>query len=147
MAQQRRVRGLDIAKLVFHVVGMENSGHGVLRKRLARRAVLTFIAKVAPLRIGMDACGSAPDGARCFREYGHDGRVIAPPFVKASVKSPKNAARDAEALCEAVPRPPMGVVPSNRVEPPDLQALPRLRERLMKARTAWVHELRGLLSE
>ena len=147
MAQTLSVLGIDIATLVFHVVGMDDSGHVVLRKRLARSAWLTFIANVPPLRIGMEACGSAQYWARCVREHGHDVRLIAPQFVKASVKSPKHDARDAEAICEAVTRPTMRVVPIKRVEPQDLQALHRIRERLITARTALVHEIRGLLHE
>jgi transposase len=146
MAQHMSVLGIDIAKQVFHVVGMDDSGHVVLRKRLARSALLPFMANVPPLRIGMEAWGSAHYWARRFREHGHDVRLIAPQFVKASVKSPKHDARDAEAICEAVTRPTRRFVPITRVEPQDLQALHRIRERLIKARTALVHEIRGLLS-
>jgi transposase len=120
MAQQMSVLGIDIAKQVCHVVGMDDSGHVVLRKRLARSTLLTFMANVPPLRIGMEACGSAHDWARRFREHGHDVRLIAPPFVKAYVKSPKHDARDAEAICEAVTRPTMRLVPIKRVEQQDL---------------------------
>src|ERR671915_1061423 len=147
MAQTITVLGIDIAKLVFHVVGMDDSGHVVLRKRLARSALLSFIASLPPLRIGMEACGSAHYWARCFREQGHDVRLIAPQFIKAYVKSPKHDARDAEAICEAVTRPTMRFVPIKRLEQQDLQALHRVRERLVKARTALVNEIRGLLSE
>jgi transposase len=126
---------------------MDSSGHVVLRKRLARSALLTFMANVPPLRIGMEACGSAHDWARRFRAHGHDVRLIAPQFVKAHVKSPKNDARDAEAICEAVTRPTMRFVPIKRVEQQDLQALPRIRERRITARTALVNEIRGLLNE
>jgi transposase len=147
MAQTISVLGIDIAKLVFHVVGMDDAGQVVLRKRLARSELLTFIANVPPLRIGMEACGSAHYWARCFREYGHEVRLIAPQFVKAYVKSPKNDARDAEAICEAVTRPTMRFVPIKRVEQQDLQALHRIRERLITARTALVNEIRGLLNE
>jgi transposase len=147
MTQKISLLGIDIAKLVFHVVGMDPTGHVVLRKRLARSELLPFIATLPPLRIGMEACGSAHYWARCFREHGHDVKLMAPHVVKASVKSPKNEARDAEALCEAVTRPTMRFVPITRVEQQDLQALQRVRERLMKARTALVNEIRGLLSE
>jgi transposase len=147
MAQAITVLGIDIAKLVFHVVGMDDAGRVVLRKRITRSALLTFIANLPPLRIGMEACGSAHSWARQFREHGHDVRLIAPQFIKAYVKSPKNDARDAEAICEAVTRPTMRFVPIKRVEQQDLQALHRVRERLMKARTALVNEIRGLLSE
>jgi transposase len=147
MAQTISVLGIDIAKLVFHVVGMDDAGHVVLRKRLARSELPRVIASLPPLRIGMEACGSAHDWARRFREPGHDVRLIAPPFVKAYVKSPQNDARDAEATCEAVTRPTMRFVPVKRVEQQDLQALHRLRERLIKTRTTLVHEIRGLLNE
>jgi transposase len=82
MAQQLSVLGIDIAKQVFHVVGMDDSGHVVLRKRLARSALLSFIANVPPLRIGMEACGSAHYWARRFREHGHEVRLIAPPICQ-----------------------------------------------------------------
>jgi transposase len=147
MAQTISVLGIDIAKLVFHVVGMDDSGQVVLRKRIARSELLTFIANLPPLRIGMEACGSAHYWARCFREHGHNVRLIAPQFVKAYVKSPKNDARDAEAICEAMTRPTMRFVPIKRVEQQDLQALHRIRERLITARTALVNEIRGLLNE
>jgi transposase len=147
MAQTISVLGIDIAKLVFHVVGMNDSGHVVLRKRIARSELLTFMANVPPLRIGMEACGSAHDWARCVREHGHDVWLIAPQFVKAYVKSPKNDARDVEAIGEAVTRPTMRLVPIKRVEQQDLQALHRIRERLITARTVLVNEIRGLLNE
>ncbi len=147
MAQKIHVLGIDIAKLVFHVVGMDHTGQVVLRKRLARRELLRFVATLPPLRIGMEACGSAHYWARRFRAQGHDVRLIAPQFVKAYVKSPKNDTRDAEAICEAVTRPTMRFVPIKQVEQQDLQALHRVRERLVKARTALVNEIRGLLSE
>jgi transposase len=102
---------------------------------------------LSPLRIGMEACGSAHYWARRFREHGHEVRLIAPQFVKAYVKSPKNDTRDAEAICEAVTRSTRRFVPIKQLEPQDLQALHRVRERLVKARTALVKEIRGLLSE
>jgi len=147
MAQKISVLGIDIAKLVFHVVGMDETGHVVLRKRIARRELRPFIAKLPSLRIGMEACGSAHGWARRFREHGHDVKLIAPQFVKASVKSPKNDARDAEAICEAMTRPTMRFVPTKQLEQQDLHALHQVRARLIKARTALVNEIRGLLSE
>jgi transposase len=147
MAQKISVLGIDIAKLVFHVVGMDDTGHVVLRKRISRGEVLHFIAAHPPALIGMEACGSAHYWARRFREHGHEVRLIAPQFVKAYVKSPKNDTRDAEAICEAVTRPTMRFVPIKELEQQDLQALHRVRERLVKARTALVNEIRGLLSE
>src|SRR5262245_61264528 len=147
MAQTISALGIDIAKLVFHIVGMDDSGHVVLRKRMARSELLHFIATLPPALIGMEACGSAHYWARCVREHGHDVRLIAPQFIKAYVKSPKHEARDAEAICEAVTRPTMRFVPIKRIEQQDLQALHRIRERLIKARTALVNEIRGLLNE
>ena len=147
LAQKISVLGIDIAKLVFHVVGMDDAGHVVLRKHIAHSELRHVIATQPPALIGMEACGSAHDWARCFRAHGHEVRLITPPFVKPYVKSPKNDARDAEALCEAVTRPTMRFVPIKRVEPQDLQALHRVRERLVKARTALVNEIRGLLHE
>jgi transposase len=147
MAQTITGLGIDIATLVLHVVGMDDTGHVVLRKRVARRELLHGIATLPPVLMGMEACGSAHDWARRFRAHGHDVRLIAPPCVKASVKSPKHEARDAEAIGQAVTRPTRRCVPITRVEPQDLQALHRIRERLMNARTALVHEMRGLLSE
>jgi transposase len=145
MAQTIRVLGIDIAKLVFHVVGMDDTGHVVRRKRLARSELRHFIATWPPRRMGMDACGRAHDWARCVREHGHDVRLIAPPCVNASLKSPKHDTRDAEAIGEAVTRPTMRFVPIKQPEPQDLQALHRVRARLIKARTALIHEMRGLL--
>jgi transposase len=147
MAQTISVLGLAIAKLVFHVVGREESGQVVRRKRLARSTWLTVMATVPPLRIGMEACGSAHDGARCVREQGHDGRLMAPPLVNASVTSPTHEARAAKASCEAVTRPTRRFGPIARVEPPDLQARQRIRERLITARTALVKAIRGRLNE
>jgi transposase len=147
MAQTISVLGIDIAKHVFHVVGMDDAGHVVLRKRLARSELLHFIATLPAALIGMEACGGAHYWARCFRAHGHEVRLIAPQFVKPYVKSPKNDARDAEAICEAVTRPTMRFVPIKRVEQQDLQALHRVRARLIKARTALVNEIRGLLHE
>jgi transposase len=147
MAQPMSVLGIDLATRAFHGVGMDDSGPAVLRKRLARRALLPLRAKVPPLRLGMAARGSAHDWARQLREPGHDVRLSAPPFSTASVQSPKNAAREAEASGAAVTRPTMRFVPVTRAEQQDLQALHRARERLIKARPAVVHESRGLRSE
>jgi transposase len=147
MAPTITVLGIDLAKLVFHVVGMDDTGHVVLRKRMARGALLHFIATLPPALIGLEACGSAHYWARRFREHGHEVRLIAPQFVKAYVKSPKHETRDAEAICEAVTRPTMRFVPMKQLEQQDLQALHRIRARLIKARTALVNEIRGLLSE
>jgi len=95
----------------------------------------------------MEACGGAHDWARCLREQGHEVKLMAPQFVKPYVKSNKNDMRDAEAIAEAVTRPSMRFVPVKDVAQQDIQALHRVRERLVTARTALVNEMRGLLAE
>jgi transposase len=147
MAQQITVLGIDIAKLVCHIVGMDDTGPVVLRGRMARGAWRHCIATLPPALIGMDACGSARYWARRFRERGHEVRLRAPPFVNAYVKSPKHDTREAEAVCEAVTRPAMPVVPVKQLAQQGVQALHQIRARLIKARTALINAIRGLLSE
>jgi transposase len=147
MKQEMSVLGIDIAKRVFHAVGMDNTGKIVFRKRLSRHDLMPFMAKLPPVRIGMEACGGAPYWARRFRAHGHEVQLMAPQFVKPYVKSHKNDSRDAEASAEAVTRPTMRFVPIKDVDQQDIQALHRVRERLMGARTALVNEVHGLLHE
>jgi transposase len=113
MKQKATVLGIDLAKRVFHLVGMNETGHVVLKKRLTREALLPFITQLSPVLIGMEACGGAHYWARRFRVYGQTVQLIAPQFVKPYVKSNKNDPADAEALCEAVTRPTMRFVPMN----------------------------------
>jgi transposase len=141
------VLGIDIAKRVFHVVGMDERGQIVLRKRLSRNALMPFIATLPPVLIGMEACGGAHYWARRFREHGHEVKLMAPQFVKPYVKSNKNDMRDAEGIGEAVTRPTMRFVPVKDVDQQDIQALHRVRERLMGERTALVNEVHGLMNE
>jgi transposase len=147
MTQKISGLGIDSATLVFHVVGMDDTGHVGLWQRIARSEWLPLIAQFSPLRMGMEAGGSAHDWARRFREHGHEVRLIGPPCVTASVKSPQHDARDAEAICDAMSCPTRRFVPIQQPEPLDLHALHRVRERLIKARTALVKEIRGLLNE
>jgi transposase len=147
MKQNPSVLGIDLAQRIFHLVGMDDAGHVVLKKRLTREALLPFIAQLSPVVIGMEACGGAHYWARQFRAHGHTVKLIAPQFVKPYVKSNKNDPADAEAICEAVTRPTMRFVPIKEVEQQDLQSLQRARERVVKARTALVNEIRGLLAE
>ena len=102
MKSEMSVLGIDIAKRVFHVVGMDERGKIVLRQRLSRHALMPFIAKVPPVLIGMEACGGAHYWARRFREHGHEVKLMAPQFVRPYVKSNKNDTRDAEGISEAV---------------------------------------------
>ena len=147
MAKKLSVLGIDIAKQVFHLVGMDAHGTIVIRKRLYRAQLMAFIAQLAPTLIGLEACGGAHYWARRFREHGHEVKLMAPQFVTPYRKANKNDLRDAEAIAEAVTRPTMRFVPVKSVEQQDLQALHRVRERLMKARTALINETRGLLHE
>jgi transposase len=119
----------------------------VVRKRLYRAQVMVFIAKLPPALIGMEACGGAHYWARRFREHGHEVRLMAPQFVTPYRKANQNDLRDAEAIAEAMTRPTMRFGPVKSVDQQDLQALHRVRERLMKARTALINETRGLLHE
>jgi transposase len=147
MKKKLSVLGIDIAKHVFHLVGMDAHGTIVVRKRLYRAQVMAFIMQLPPTRIGMEACGGAHYWARCFREHGHEVMLMAPQFVTPYRKANKNDLRDAEAIAEAMTRPTMRFVPVKSVAQQDLQALHRVRERLMKARTALINETRGLLHE
>ena len=138
---------IDIAKQVFPLVGMDEQGTILVRKRLYRAQVMAFIAQLPPTRIGMEACGGAHDWARRFREHGHEVKLMAPQFVKPYVKANKNDMRDAEAIAEAVTRPTRRFVPTKEVAQQDIQALHRVRERLMGERTALVNTVHGLLHE
>jgi transposase len=141
------VLGVDIAKRVLHAVGMDETGTIVSRKQLSRPDLMPVMAQLPPVRIGMEACGGAHDWARRFREHGHEVKRMAPQFVKPYVKSNKNDSRDAEAIAEAVTRPTMRCVPTKDVDQQDIQALHRVRERLIGERTARVNEVHGLLHE
>src|SRR5712692_4796866 len=147
MKQEMNVLGIDIAKRVFHAIGMDNTGKIVFRKRFSRHDLMPFLAKLPPVLIGMEACGGAHYWARRFREHGHEVKLMAPQFVKPYIKSNKNDMRDAEGIGEAVTRPTMRFVPIKNVDQQDIQALHRVRERLIGARTALVNEIHGLLHE
>jgi len=147
MKQKVNNVGIDLAKNVFHLVGTDTRGTILWRKRLARNALMPFMAQLPPVTIGMEACGGSHYWARQFRQQGHDVKLMAPQFVKPYVKSNKNDMRDAEAIAEAVTRPTMRFVPIKEVDQQDIQALHRIRARLMKERTALINEMRGLLGE
>jgi transposase len=139
--------GLDLAKNLFHVHGVDERGKLVLRKALRRAEVTSFFARLAPCLIGMEACGSAHFWARKLSELGHTVKLMAPQFVKPYVKTNKNDARDAEAICEAVARPNMRFVAIKSVEQQALLGVHRARQAFVTARTAQSNQLRGLLSE
>ena len=139
--------GIDLAKNVFQVHGVDERGKAVLRKQLKRKDVMKFFANLEPCLIGMEACGSAHYWARKLSEFGHTVRLIAPQFVKPYVKTNKNDRNDAEAICEAVGRPNMHFVPVKTAEQQAVLALHRARQGFVKARTAQANQIRGLLAE
>ncbi len=141
------VLGIDLAKQLFHVVGMNDKGQVVLKKRIARSGLERFIALLRPALIGMESCGTSHYWGRIFAGYGHEVRLIPPQFVKPYVKSNKNDIADAEAIAEAVGRPTMRFAAIKRIEQQDIQALHRVRERLVRERTALVNQMRGFLGE
>jgi transposase len=139
--------GVDLAKNLFQVHGVDERGKVVLRRALKRAEMSSFFARIVPCLIGMEACGGAHFWARKLSELGHTVRLMAPQFVKPYVKTNKSDARDAEAICEAVARPNMRFVPIKTVEQQALLAVHRVRQAFVSARTAQSNQLRGLLSE
>lgn len=139
--------GIDLAKNVFHLHGVDRHGNVVLQKRVSRRVLPSLMAKLAPCRVGIEACTGAHYWSRVLRTYGHEVGMMNAQFVKPYVKSNKNDCNDAEAICEAVSRPNMRFVTPKNVEQQDIQSLHRIRQRLVQQRTTLVNQLRGLLSE
>ena len=137
--------GLDIAKHVFQLHGVDEQGNVALRRRLRRDEVAPFFANLSACRVGLEACGGAHYWARRLSTLGHTARLIAPQFVKPNVKSNKNDANDAEAICTAVSRPHMRFVPAKSVEQRDIQCLHRVRSRLVATRTQLANQVRGLM--
>jgi len=139
--------GLDLAKNVFQVHGVDRQERSVAKRKLSRGQVRVYFEKLSPCLIGMEACASAHYWAREFGRMGHRVKLIAPQFVKPYVKSQKNDANDAEAICEAVGRPNMRFVTVKTVAQQDIQAIHRIRSELIRQRTAKANQIRGLLAE
>lgn len=139
--------GIDIAKRIFQIHGSDERGKAVLKKKLMRDQVLTFVANLPKCLVGIEACGGANYWAREITKPGHEVRLMAPQFVKPYVKTNKNDEADAEAICEAVARPNMRFVPVKSVEQQDILSIHKVRERLVKNRTALTNAIRGLLME
>lgn len=139
--------GVDLAKKLFQVHGVDERGTPVLRKQLKRSQVLSFFANLTPCLIGMEACCSAHHWARQLQKLGHTVKLMAPQFVKPYVKTNKNDMADAEAICEAVSRPTMRFVPMKNGEQQAVLALHRARQGFVRARTAQANQIRGLLAE
>lgn len=141
--------GVDLAKNVFQVHGVDRTEKPVWKRKLKRNEwIQVLLEKIEPgCVIGMEACGGAHHWARLLRAKGYTVKLIAPQFVKPYVKSNKNDANDAEAICEAMSRPNMRFVSIKTVQQQDAQAVHRIRAGLMEQRTAKVNQIRGLVSE
>jgi transposase len=139
--------GLDIAKSVFQVHGVDRHGKTVLRKRLTRAKILAFFANLPRCLIGLEAGGGAHHWARELRALGHEARLMPPQYVRAYVKTNKHDAADAEACCEAVQRPGMRFVPVKTKDQQATLMLHRVRDQLIGQRTATINALRGHLTE
>lgn len=139
--------GLDLAKSVFQVHGVDQAGEVVIRRKLARAKVLDFFAKLAPCLVGMEACAASHYWGRELRKLGHDARLMPPSYVKPYVKRQKNDAADAEAICEAVTRPSMRFVEIKLVEQQCVMVLHRVRQTLMRQRIQLSNAIRGHMGE
>jgi transposase len=141
------VIGIDIGKNSFHVVGLDERGAIVLRQKWSRGQVETGFANIPPCLIGMEACVGAHHLSRRLRVLGHDARLMPAKYVRPYSKGQKNDFRDAEAIAEAVQRPTMKFVATKTADQLDLQALHRVRERLVRQRTGISNQIRAFLLE
>ena len=143
--------GIDLAKNVFALHGVDGAGKPVLvRPNVARSALVELVANLPPCLIGMEACSGAHHWARLFAQHGHTVRLMAPKFVapyRLSGKRGKNDAADAQAICEAVTRPQMRFVPVKTIEQQGALMVHRARQGFVQQRTATINRIRGLLSE
>ena len=145
--QQVTTVGLDLAKNLFQVHGADAQGRPVLKRRLAREKVREFFADLPPCLVGLEACAAAHYWARELAKLGHTVRLMPPQYVRPYVKTNKHDAADAEAICEAVTRPGMRFVPVKEEGQQALLMLHRVREQLLKQRTATINALRAHLAE
>jgi len=139
--------GLDIAKSVFQVHGIDADGNVVFRRQLKRRYVLMFFQKLPPCLVGIEACASSHYWARELKALGHIVRLMPPSYVKPYVKRHKNDAVDAEAICEAVTRPSMRFVPIKTPEQQSCMTLHRTRHLFIRQQTATINSIRAYLAE
>ena len=142
---QIRSVGIDLGKTTFHVVALNAAGKVLLRKKFTQKQLITFTANMQTSLIGMEACSGAHFLGRVLREQGHDVKLIPAQFVKPFVKSNKNDFLDAEAIAEAVDRQNMRFVPIKTDDQLDLQAMHRVRDRLVARRTSVINQLRAFL--
>src|ERR1700677_4413521 len=139
--------GLDIAKSVFQVHGVDAGGQAIVRRQLKRRYVLTFFQKLSPCLVGIEACASAHHWSRELQALGHTVRLMPPAYVKPYVKRQKNDATDAEAICEAVTRANMRFVPTKTPEQQSGFVLHRTRHLFIRQLTSVINAIRAHLAE
>ena len=139
--------GIDLAKNVFQIHAVDRRGKTVLKKQIKRGQMLSLFTKIEPCLVGMEACGGAHYWARKLEQLGHRVKLMAPQFVKPYVKTNKNDAADAEAICEAVCRPNMRFVSIKSSEQQALLSVHRARQGFLKARTAQVNQVRDSVTE
>ena len=139
--------GLDIAKNVFQVHGVDENGKIAVRRQLKRRRVLAFFAKLPSCLVGMEACATSHYWAREIEKLGHEVRMMPPRYVKPYVKRNKNDAADAEAICEAVTRPTMRFVPIKTPEQQSVLMLHRTRQLFVHQRTTLINAIRAHMAE
>jgi transposase len=142
-----KVVGLDLAKNVFQIEGVDQRGRAVLRRQLRRSQVLTFFANLSPVLVGMEACGGAHYWARELTKLGHTIKLMNPKYVKAYVQTNKNDRVDAAAIAEAATRPKVPAVQVKQPWQQDLQSVHRAREQIKRERVAAGNQIRGLLAE
>jgi transposase len=139
--------GLDLAKDVFQIHRINEHGKVVEKKRIRRNRLLSYFASIPVHLVGMEACAGSNYWARKIEALGHQTRQMNPRFVKPYIKTNKNDANDAEGICEAVTRPSMRFVPNKSQEQMDMQAMQRVRDRMVRDRTGLINQCRGLLLE
>ncbi len=141
------ILGVDIAKNVFQLHGLNRGGRVVLKRRVMRDQLLAVVAQIEPCIVVVEACTGAFYWSRKFEALGHQVKVISPQYVKPFVRRQKNDGNDAEAICTAARQPHIPLVPKKTIEQQDIQALHRARQRMVNHRTAVVSQIRGLLLE
>ena len=139
--------GIDLGKTVFHLIGLDEHGKVIAKKKCSRSQLLAYTANIPAALIGMEACCGSHHLGAALAVQGHQVRLIPPQFVKPFVKSNKNDYNDAEAIAEAVLRPRMRFVPIKTNDQLDLQALHRVRDRLVRRRTGIINQIRAFLLE
>ena len=142
----RKIR-VDLAKSSFQLYAEDESGKKMMNRKMSKKKLAEFMTRLEPCMVGMETCGTAHYWARKFRQMGHEVVLLAPQYVKPYVKTNKNDAADAEAICEAMQRPNMRFVAIKETDQQDVQAIHRMRSLAVERRTAQVNQIRGLLME